>query len=111
MKGRYIPVAIFVLAGLALLFLPLPAVVKSLLYKTYNLVLFCYILYLVAAPAVRDLFVERKKQIERTSSRLGQPKSKLKRCSAVMRKRSGILNRRRPGFLHGIKRRAPYSGT
>lgn len=65
MKRRYIPVAIFVLAGLALLLLPLPAAVKSLLYKTYNLVLFCYILYVVAAPAVRDLFVERKKQIQR----------------------------------------------
>ncbi len=65
MKGRYVPVAIFVIAGLAVLFVPLPAAVKSLLYKTYNLVLFCYILYVVAAPAVRDLFVERKKQIQR----------------------------------------------
>jgi F-type H+-transporting ATPase subunit b len=65
MKSRYLPVAIFVTAGLALLLVPLPAAVKSLLYKTYNLVLFCYIVYLVAAPAVRDLFVERKKQIER----------------------------------------------
>lgn len=65
MKGRYVPVAIFVTAGLAVLFVPLPAALKGLLYKTYNLVLFCYILYVVAAPAVRDLFVERKKQIQK----------------------------------------------
>jgi F-type H+-transporting ATPase subunit b len=65
MSSRYIPVAIFVLAGLAVLLLPLPPVVKGLLYKTYNLVLFCYIVYRVAAPSVRDMFVERKKQIER----------------------------------------------
>lgn len=65
MKSRYIPVAIFVIAGLAVIFLPVSATLKGLLYKTYNLVLFCYVVYLVAAPAVRDLFVARKQQIER----------------------------------------------
>jgi F-type H+-transporting ATPase subunit b len=65
MKSRYLPVALFVIAGLAVLLVPLPAAVKGLLYKTYNLVVFCYIVYLVAAPAVRDMFVERKKQVER----------------------------------------------
>jgi|GEM_PF-2862429 len=65
MKSRYTPVVIFVLAGLAVLLLPLPAALKGLLYKTYNLVVFCYIVYAVAAPAVRDMFVERKKQVER----------------------------------------------
>jgi F-type H+-transporting ATPase subunit b len=65
MKSKYLPVAIFVIAGLAVLLVPLPVAVKGLLYKTYNLVVFCYVLYLVAAPAVREMFVERKKQIER----------------------------------------------
>ena len=65
MKSRYLPVAVFVIAGLAVLLVPLPAAVKGLLYKTYNVVVFCYIVYRVAAPAVRDLFVERKKQVER----------------------------------------------
>jgi F-type H+-transporting ATPase subunit b len=65
MKGTYIPVVIFSAAGLALILLPLPAGVKGLLYKTFNLVLFCYIVYRVAAPAVRNMFVERKKQIQK----------------------------------------------
>jgi F-type H+-transporting ATPase subunit b len=65
MKSKYLPVALFVIAGLAVLLVPLPAAVKDLLYKTYNLVVFCYIIYKLAAPAVRDMFVERKKQIER----------------------------------------------
>lgn len=65
MKGRYVPAAVFVVAGLIVILLPLPATIKGLLYKTYNLVLFCYIVYLAAAPAVRTLFAERKKQIER----------------------------------------------
>jgi len=65
MKSKYLPVALFVIAGLAVLLVPLPVAVKDLLYKTYNLVVFCYIIYKLAAPAVRDMFVERKKQIER----------------------------------------------
>ena len=65
MKGTYTPVIVFVLAGLVLLLVPLPAVVKGLLYKTYNLVLFCYIIYRVAAPVVKTFFVERKKRVER----------------------------------------------
>jgi F-type H+-transporting ATPase subunit b len=65
MKRTYITIAIFVSAALVLILLPLPEAVKGLLYKTYNLVVFCYIVYLVAAPAVRNLFMERRKQIER----------------------------------------------
>lgn len=65
MKGKYTPVIVFVLAGLAVLLVPLPPVVKGLLYKTYNLVLFCYIIYRAAAPAVKTFFVERKKRVER----------------------------------------------
>ncbi len=65
MKSKYLTVALFVIAGLAVLLVPLPAPVKELLYKTYNLVVFCYIIYKLAAPAIRDMFVERKKNIER----------------------------------------------
>jgi F-type H+-transporting ATPase subunit b len=65
MNSKYLPVALFVIAGLAVLLVPLPTAVKDLLYKTYNLVVFCYIIYKLAAPAVRDMFVERKKSIER----------------------------------------------
>ena len=64
MKKWYAPIAVFLVTGLMLLLLPLPGEIKALLYKTYNLVLFLYIIYNATAPAVRTFFIQRKQQIE-----------------------------------------------
>jgi F-type H+-transporting ATPase subunit b len=65
MKKWHIYIALFVFAGVALLVVPLPKVVKDMLYKTYNVVLFLYIVCSLAAPMVKDFFIQRKERIEK----------------------------------------------
>ena len=65
MRRRYIYIALFLAAGLILPFVHIPEPIKDILYKAYNLLLFCYIMYLLLAPKMKAFFIQRKDHIEK----------------------------------------------
>lgn len=65
MKKRHVHLIIFLGVGAVLFLIPLPKPLKDILYKTYNLILFIYIIYAVAAAKVKTFFMQREKRIEK----------------------------------------------
>ncbi len=71
MTKRRVHAAAFLLVGIGLIFTPLPPSVKDLLYRTYNLVLFVYIVWAVAGPRVREAVARHAGVRVRISEPLG----------------------------------------
>lgn len=76
MKKWHIHIALFLVAGVALLLVPLPKALKDMLYKTYNVVLFLYIVCSFAAPAAKNFFIQRKERIEKEIAEAHQMKER-----------------------------------
>ncbi len=76
MKKWHIHIALFVIVGVALLLVPLPKALKDMLYKTYNVVLFLYIVCSFAAPVVKNFFIQRKERIEKEIAEAHQMKER-----------------------------------
>ncbi|MCK5012033.1 MAG: hypothetical protein KAS98_16175, partial [Deltaproteobacteria bacterium] len=76
MKKWQVHIVLFLVAGLVLVLVPLPHAVKDMLYKTYNLVLFLYIVCTFAAPVVKSFFIQRKERIEKEIAEAHQLKER-----------------------------------
>lgn len=99
MKKWHIYIALFVFAGVALLVVPLPKVVKDMLYKTYNVVLFLYIVCSLAAPMVKDFFIQRKERIEKEIAEALKMKERAEELLKSYQEKIGSLEQEKAAIL------------
>lgn len=93
MKKWHVHVVLFLVTGVVLLLAPFPKPVKDILYKTYNLIIFLYIMCIFTAPAVKSFFIQRKERIEREIAEASQEKEKAEKLLKDYQERVDSLER------------------
>jgi len=99
MKKWHVHGVLFLLTGVVLLLLPFPNTVKDILYKTYNLILFLYIVCGLAAPKVRTFFIERKERIGKEIAEANREKERAEKLLESYQEKIDSLERERVEIL------------
>ncbi len=104
MTKRRVHAAAFLLVGIGLIFTPLPPSVKDLLYRTYNLVLFVYIVWAIAGPRVREFFAARRARIEGEILEAQEIKERAQQLLDTYRQKVASLEREKEEIIERCRR-------
>jgi len=104
MKKRQVHITLFLLAALALVLVPFPPAVKAMLYKTYNVVLFLYLLCIFATPAVKNFFIQRKERIEKEIAEAHQMKERAEALLKSYQEKIDSLEQEKAAVLEKFQR-------
>jgi F-type H+-transporting ATPase subunit b len=108
---RRIHAAIFLLVGIGLIFAPLPSPVKDLLYRTYNLVLFAYIVWALAGPRAREFFATRRARIEAEIREAREIKERAQQLLETYRDKVASLEREKEEILERYQKEGEAERT
>jgi F-type H+-transporting ATPase subunit b len=104
MRKWQVHIVLFLLSGLALVLVPFPQAAKDILYKTYNVVLFIYIVCTFAAPVVKSFFVQRKERIEKEIAEAQQMKERAEELLKSYQEKIASLEQEKAEILEKCQR-------